>query len=75
MKTYPVYNLNRSKIGMASSASEAGELLGADALTWDYSINPIRVNLSNIAGQFAWTDSRLATESLIPLLALEKKTR
>jgi hypothetical protein len=67
MKTYPVYNLNRSKIGMAASASEAGELLSIDSFTWDDSINPIRVNFSNIASQFAWTDSRLATESLIPL--------
>lgn len=75
MKTYPVYNLNRSKIGMATSASEAGELLTVDAFSWDDSFNPIRVNLSNIADQFAWTDSRLATESLIPLLALENKTR
>lgn len=70
-KLYPVYNIDARHIGNAASASRAGEILGIDALMWDDSGRPIQVTLSNVGGQFAWTDTRLATATLLPLLKLD----
>ncbi len=71
--TYPVYSANGNLgvlIGRAETATQAGELIAKDALSWDRSGHWIVVNLSNVDGQFAWTDSRLATSSMTPLLKL-----
>ena len=72
VKMYPVYNAFGSFIGTAPTATKAGELLGVDAMMSDDSGKPIQVTLSNVENQFAWTDSRLSTASLIPLLKIVK---
>ena len=72
VKMYPVYNAFGSFLGTAPTATKAGELLGVDAMMSDDSGKPIQVTLSSVENQFAWTDSRLSTVSLIPLLKIVK---
>ena len=72
-KLYPVYNANGALLGEVTTATKAGELLAVDAMGWDDSGRGIQVTLSNVNKSFAWTDSRLSTQSLLPLLQLQKK--
>jgi hypothetical protein len=70
---YPVFNANARRVGVAASATQAGELLGLDAMLWDVSNRPINVTLSNVQQAFAFTDTRLATDSLVGLLKVVEK--
>ena len=72
VKIYPVYNAYGTYLGEAATATKAGELLGVDALVTDDSGKSIQVTLSNVKNQFAWTDTRLSTASLLPLLKIQK---
>jgi len=72
VKMYPVYNAHGTCLGDAATATKAGELLGIDALVSDHSGKSIQVTLSNVKNQFSWTDSRLSTASLLPLLKIHK---
>lgn len=69
---YRVFNADGLMIGEAETATLAGEMLGLDAMFSGMSQKVIQVTLSNVGGQFAWTDTRLPTASLIPLLKIEK---
>jgi len=69
---FRVFNANGALIGNAESASKAAELLVVDSFDWDFSGKTIQATFSNVSGQFAWTDTRLPTASLVPLLKIEK---
>ena len=69
---FRVFNANGICIGKAETASKAAELLAVDSFDWDFSGKAIQATFSNVSGQFAWTDTRLPTASLVPLLKIEK---
>lgn len=70
--TYPVFNMHQNHIGFASTATKAAEMLFVDAMAWDQSDKPLNATFCNVEGKFAWSDSRLPTVSLVPLLKLIK---
>ncbi len=70
---YPVFSANGQHIGHAKSATQAAEMLSIDAMTWDQSQRSVVATFSNVDNHFAWSDSRLPTASLVPLLKLVPK--
>jgi hypothetical protein len=69
---FRTFNANGVFVGVAETATKAAELLTIDSFSWDCSGKTIQTTLSNVAGQFAWSDTRLPTASLVPLLKVEK---